>query len=107
MNLSKDDDFFVYLKLSHGGQPIDRTSEIPVLLGSTFANTVVPSSASVGESFYYNNGSWIDLYTYDFPSNLWNKTANFCVKALTAKIKMETLLCTGQHMKARQMWSSF
>lgn len=85
VNLSEDDDFFVYLKLSHGGQPIDRTSEIPVLLGSTFANTVVPSSANVGESFYYNNESWIDLYTYDFPSNLWNKTANFCVKALTAK----------------------
>jgi len=83
--LSEGDDFFVYLDISHGGQPFDRTSEIPVLLGSTFANTVVPSSANPGESYYYLNGSWIDFHEYDFSYNIWEGTANFCVKALTSK----------------------
>lgn len=83
--LTEGDDFFVYLYLSEGGQPFDRTSEIPVLLGSTFANTIVPSSAEPGESYYNVNGSWIDLYDYDFPLTIWEGTANFCVKALTSK----------------------
>jgi C1A family cysteine protease len=83
--LTEGDDFFVYLDLSQGGQPFDRTSEIPVLLGSTFANTVVPSNAEPGESYYYLNGSWIDFFDYDFPFTIWEGTANFCVKALTAK----------------------
>lgn len=69
------DNFYVYLWLSHGGHPFDRTSEVPVLLGGD-TRTIVTSTASPGESFYLNNGIWTDLATFD-------STANFCIKALT------------------------
>ena len=36
VNMNPGNDFFVYLELSAGGQPYDRTSEVPVLLGSKF-----------------------------------------------------------------------
>ncbi len=68
------DTFYVYLKLSHGGYPYDRTSDVPVLLGGD-TRTIVTSAASPGESYFYNGQSWIDLYTQD-------TTANYCVKAL-------------------------
>jgi C1A family cysteine protease len=67
--------FYVYLKLSSGGQPFDRTSEVPVLLGSS-EKVVVQSTANPGESFYLSGSKWIDL-THD------DKSANFCMKALT------------------------
>jgi C1A family cysteine protease len=69
------DDFYVYLCLSHGGHPYDRTSDVPVLLGGD-SRVIVPSSAKPGESFFFANGSWHDLTTFD-------STANFCMKALT------------------------
>lgn len=67
--------FYVSVKLSRGGQAFDRTSNVPVLLGST-GRVTVPSVANPGESFYRKDGAWVDLTTL-------NKTANFCIKALT------------------------
>jgi C1A family cysteine protease len=80
VNISQSDDFYVYLYLSVGGIPYDRTSDVPVLLGGG-AKTIVPSSANPGESFYKENGLWKDFYNYNDPSGFQN-TGNFCIKAL-------------------------
>ena len=86
--LTKGDYFYIYLYLSKGGQPYDRTSEIPVLLGATSMNTVVESSSEPGQSFYRDvSGSWMDLYYFD-------ETANFCIKGLIPKTA--DLKCDGE-----------
>jgi len=72
--------FYVFLELSDGGMAYDRTSDIPVLLGGS-SRTIVPSVANAGESFYGEDGSWIDFYDYDDPSGHDN-SGNFCIKAL-------------------------
>ncbi len=99
--LPTNQSFYVVLELSHGGHAYDRTSEVPVLLGSAVpepstrsfesyledmgkmnlgaldgAEVTVTSSATTNESFYWDNGLWVDLTTFD-------STANFCIKALT------------------------
>jgi len=77
--LDEGDDFYVYVSLSNGGHPFDRTSEVPVLLGTTMMGTVVESSSRPGESFYRSDeGVWLDLYDDD-------DSANFCIKALVPK----------------------
>lgn len=73
--LSKGDKFFLYVKLSKGGFPIDKTSNVPVLLGAT-GRATVESKASPGESFYRKNGQWVDLTTEV-------ATGNFTMKGLT------------------------
>ena len=85
--LMEGDSFFVYLYLDKGGQPYDRTSEIPVLLDipplyrtNVSTLTVVPSTASPNESIFNIGGTWVDLQTV-------NTTANFCIKALVKKGK--------------------
>ena len=78
--LESGNDFYVYLYLSKGGQPYDRTSDIPVLLGSK-SRTIVRSTASAGESYYHDGIEWVDMQGYtgdDYPG-----TSNFCIKALT------------------------
>jgi len=72
---SQGENFYIYLYLSDGGHPFDKTSEVPVLLGSTLTGTVVVSAANPGESFYHSGSNWLDLYNYE-------NTANFCIKGL-------------------------
>ncbi|MBN1827040.1 MAG: T9SS type A sorting domain-containing protein [Candidatus Eisenbacteria bacterium] len=72
VELAEGDDFYVYLSLSTGGHPFDRTSGVPVLLGADY-RVIVESRADPGESFYKSGGSWIDLTGDD-------ETANFCIK---------------------------
>ncbi|MFO8129673.1 MAG: lectin like domain-containing protein [Bacteroidales bacterium] len=81
IHLGVDQDFFLYLYLSEGGHPYDRTSIVPVLLGSD-SRTLVESAASEGQSYYMENEQWLDFYFYDDPSGYEN-TGNFCIKALT------------------------
>ncbi|KPK75235.1 MAG: hypothetical protein AMJ79_12005, partial [Phycisphaerae bacterium SM23_30] len=84
--LAENDEFYVYLYLSKGGHAFDRTAQIPVLLkGEEEPLTVVKSSAYPGESYYYNGSAWEDLYGFDFADpnwGVWDRTANFCIKAL-------------------------
>jgi C1A family cysteine protease len=76
--LSPGDDFYVYVELSQGGHPFDRTSDVPVLLGARY-RVIVVSAASAGESYFLDGLSWVDLTTED-------ETANFCIKALTKDV---------------------
>ncbi len=80
VNIPEGDDFYVYLYLSEGGIPYDRTSDVPVLLGGG-TKTIVPSTANPGESYYNDGKSWTDFYYYNDPSGFQN-TGNFCIKAL-------------------------
>ena len=77
------DDYYIYVKLFSGGQPIDRTSIVPVLLGGQDRGTLVKSAANPGESYYLSGSNWVDLYSYQFTDPTWDHTANFCIKGLT------------------------
>jgi len=79
VTLGEGENFYLYLSLSMGGQPYDRSSEIPVLLGSD-ARVVVNSTAARGESWFRQSGVWTDLQDFDdFP---WTGTGNFCIQGL-------------------------
>ncbi|MCF6366299.1 MAG: lectin like domain-containing protein [Bacteroidales bacterium] len=80
VTINNGEDFYIFLYLSKGGQPYDRTSDVTALLGSKI-KTVVPSVANPAESYYYEKGKWKDLYNYNDPSS-FNQTGNFCIKGL-------------------------
>ncbi len=80
--LESGNDFYVYLNLSRGGQPFDRTSEVPVLLVGDAYLTIVNSTSNPNESFYWDGTQWQDMYYYADPPWPAN-TANLCIKALT------------------------
>ena len=77
LSLHTNDKFYVYLRVSQGGQAFDRTSEVPVLLGARY-RAVVTSTAAVNESFYFGDHGWSDLYNE-------NHSANFCIKAYSTE----------------------
>ncbi|RKY91568.1 MAG: hypothetical protein DRQ13_11300, partial [Ignavibacteriae bacterium] len=80
--LEEGNDFYVYLNLSNGGQPFDRTSEVPVLLVEDAYLTIVNSISNPNESFYWDGSQWQDMHYYADPP--WPAgTANLCIKALT------------------------
>jgi C1A family cysteine protease len=81
------DDFYVYLTLSDGGYPYDRTSDVPVLLGADY-RTVVESAASPDECYYQFEGEWLDFYDYNDPSGYLH-TGNFCIKVLAGVTGMK------------------
>jgi C1A family cysteine protease len=80
--LEAGNDFYVYLNLSRGGHPFDRTSEVPVLLVGDAYLTIVNSTSNPNESFYWDGTQWQDMYYYADPPWPAN-TANLCIKALT------------------------
>ena len=90
IEFTQGDDFYVYLYLSDGGQPYDRTSIVPVLLCGNDSKTLVPSSANPEESFYKDGSDWVDFYYYDDPSGHQN-TGNFCIKAITTGDPMTSI----------------
>jgi len=85
VTLINGDAFYIYLYLSAGGHPFDRTSEVPVLLGATARATIVNSTANPGESYYLDGSTWMDFYDYQFADPTWNGTANFCIKGLAVE----------------------
>jgi C1A family cysteine protease len=97
VTVQKDDKFYVYLEVSAGGQAIDRTSEIPVLLGQVKPGRgpngpLVVSKANPGESYYHDGAGWQDLYDYKFANPSWatfDRTANFCMKALAVSVNVK------------------
>lgn len=74
VHLRSNDDFYIYLSLSKGGHPFDKTSNVPVLLGAS-GRPQVKSKAHAGESFYKKNNTWADLTQDD-------ASANFCMKGV-------------------------
>jgi C1A family cysteine protease len=96
VSLSSGDNFYVYVDLSSGGHPFDRTSDVPVLLGGN-SRTIVKSAANPGESYYKSGSTWHDLYDYEFNNPSYDESANFCVKALTGigNFAIPDLHCTG------------
>jgi C1A family cysteine protease len=115
VRVDKGQQFIVCLEVDKGGMAIDRTSEIEVLLqpdkktdpqpstqpqpkkkggpkGPRGPNNgpIVLSKSNPEESFYYNGVIWRDLYEYRFDNPNWatfDRTANFCMKALTVDAK--------------------
>lgn len=98
VKILENEEFYIYVKLDRG-HPIDRTSEVPVLLGCEQLGTLVDSSARPGESYYRSNNQWLDLYYLDtlpYPG-----TANFCMKGLVIPQEIQISISGGWGASAR------
>lgn len=98
--IQPNEKFHVFVEVSQGGHAIDRTSIIPVLLEQPPPEPKskdqprgkgqrppqsppwVTSKANPGESFFHDGTGWKDLYKYRFADGKFDRTANFCIKAL-------------------------
>jgi len=85
LDLTGKDEFSIVLELNDGGMPYDRTSDIPVLLGSS-QRTIVESTAAPEQSYFLNPSTeeWEDFFNYNDPSGFTN-TGNFCIKGLASQ----------------------
>ena len=81
VSLRHDDDFYVYVGLSHGGHGHDKTAETMGSLGGSH-RAIVRSTAEPGQSYYKMGTGWVDLQGY-------NNTANFCIKGLSIETSMK------------------
>jgi len=108
--LEEGNDFFVYLSLSRGGQPFDRTSEVPVLLIGDSYLTIVNSTSNPNESFYWDGSQWQDMYYYEDPP--WPaQTANLCIKALTldednVPVELTSFTLVNEGVNIRLSWTT-
>ena len=78
VKLTENNDFYVYLEVSNGGYPLDRTSVFfKPLMGSDFIPLwwLMKSKSQLGESYFRFGSLWLDLHWF-------NPSANFCVKCL-------------------------
>ncbi len=81
--LEDEDLFYIYLKVSKGGLAYDRTSDVPVLLGSDVTKTTVESISFKNQSYYFSSCcGWTDFFEYEDPSG-YEETGNFCIKGLS------------------------
>jgi C1A family cysteine protease len=108
--LEEGNDFYVYLYLSRGGHPFDRTSEVPVLLVEESYLTIVNSISHPNESFYKSGSQWMDMFYYaDTP---WPAgTANLCIKALTmdesnVPVELTSFIAVNQGSSIRLEWTT-
>ena len=96
--IAADEDFYIYVSLSAGGHPFDRSSDVPVLLGSE-ARVWVPSAAEPGQSFYRAGGVWHDLFVD-------NDSANFCIKGLAVEAPNLAIFDDGFESGDTGRWSA-
>jgi len=73
-----DDLFYIYVAVSDSQQAYDCTAAVELLLGARGLPTVF-SRSNPGESYYFEDGEWRDLYE-------WNNSANFCIKGLSRNV---------------------
>ena len=99
VRLKSGDEFYIEVEFSAGGHPYDRTSDVPVLLGASY-RTIVPSSASAGESFWWDGVAWCDLQTFEDEG--WTGTANLCLKGCAVATGLQVSPVESLHFEGAE-----